>query len=119
MNPSQLGRNETYLNTGRPSRFSSVALTRPRNLLDRTIDGRVRTNQDCFCGDKFVVANCFENATSDKRNGQEALVVEGNNSLLTSKFETTREFESERIGLSVEIICNLFSEIIVSSGAVH
>ena len=118
MNPSQLGRNETDLNTARPSGFRNVTLfrqRRPSNVLDR----RVRTDRDCSCGDKFVVTNCIDDATSDKRRGQDTLVaLARNNSLLASKFETARKLESERIGLSVKIICNLFSEIIVSSGAV-
>ena len=41
------------------------------------------------------------------------------NLLLASKFETTRKLESEGVVLSVKIICNLFREIIVSSGAVN
>jgi len=67
MNPSQLGRNETDLNTARLSRFSDVTWFGPigaRLVLDRIIDGRVRTvNRDCSCGDKFVITNCIENAT--------------------------------------------------------
>ena len=88
-----------------------------RNVLDRILDGRVRTDPDCTSSDKFIVTNCIENATSDKRSGQ--VVSVRDDSLLASKYETARKLESERIGLSVKIICNLFSEIIVSSGAVH
>ncbi len=77
MNPSQLGRNETDLDTARPSGFRDITLIGPRNVLDEIIDGRVRTDRDCSCGDKFVVTNCIENATSNKRRSQKALVSEG------------------------------------------
>ena len=43
----------------------------------------------------------------------------GGNSLLASEFETARKLESERIGLSVNMVCDLFDEISISSGAVH
>jgi hypothetical protein len=74
------------LNTARLSRFSDVTWFGPigaRLVLDRIIDGRVRTvNRDCSCGDKFVITNCIENA------------------ILASKFETARKPERERIGRS-------------------
>ena len=44
MIPSQLGRNKTNLNTARPSGFSKVSLFGPRNILDRIVHGRVRTD---------------------------------------------------------------------------
>jgi hypothetical protein len=74
MKPSQLGRNKTYLNTATPSRFSIVALLGQKgfwNVFDRVIDGRIR---DCSCSDKFVVTNCIENATSNRRSDQEVFV---------------------------------------------
>jgi len=43
----------------------------------------------------------------------------GGSSLLGPELETARKFESERIGLSVNIVCDLLDEIIISSGAVH
>jgi hypothetical protein len=102
MDPSQLGRNETDLNTTRLSEFSTLfGQIGVRSVLDRIIDEKIRTGRDCSCGDEFVVTNCIENA------------------ILASKFETARKLKSECIGLSVKMICNLFSEIIVSSGAVH
>ena len=80
MEPSQLGRNKTYLNTASPSRFSIVNLFGQRgfwNVFGRVtvIDGRVR---DCPCSDKFVVTNCIENTTSDRRSDQEVLVEYSN-----------------------------------------
>jgi hypothetical protein len=117
VNPSQLGRNETDLNTTKP-RFSDITFFGPGNVLDRIIDGRVSTDRGCSCGDNFAVTNCIKNATFNERSGQDALVAEGNHSLLASEFEIAREFESERIGLSVKIVCNLSSEIIVGSGAI-
>jgi len=72
MDPSQLGRNETDLNTTRLSEFSTLfGQIGVRSVLDRIIDEKIRTGRDCSCGDEFVVTNCIENATSKKRSGQE------------------------------------------------
>jgi len=43
----------------------------------------------------------------------------GGNSLLASEFETARKLESERIGLSLNMVCDLLDEIVNSSGAVN
>jgi hypothetical protein len=71
------------------------------NIVDRITDGRARTDRDCPCSDKFIVMDCMENG------------------ILASEFETARKLESERIGLSVNIVCDLVDEISISGGAVH
>lgn len=66
MIPSQLGRNETNLNTARLSGFtvdSKVSLFGPGNFFDRIVNGRVRTDRDFSCGDNFAFTDCIENAT--------------------------------------------------------
>ena len=79
MDPSQLGRNETDLNTARLSRFNTLfGQIGPRCVLDGIVDEKVRTGRNCSCSDEFVVTNCIENETCNKRSGQEALVAEGN-----------------------------------------
>ena len=90
------------------------------NIVDRITDGRARTDRDCPCGDKFIVMNCIKNWTSmnwsgNPTEGESA----GGNSLLASEFETARKFQSERIRLFVNIVCDIFDEISISSGAVH
>jgi hypothetical protein len=78
MIPSQLGRNETNLNTARPSGSRKVSLFGRGNILDRIVKGRVRTDRNVFCDDKFAFTDCIENATCNMRSGQEALVAEEN-----------------------------------------
>ena len=120
METSQLGRNKTYLNTATPSGFSIGTLLGQKglwNVFDRFIDGRVRNGS---CSDKFVVTNCIENATSNRRSDQEVLVDPLiDNSLLSTKFKTARKLKGERVGLSVKVVCNLSSKVIVGGGAVH
>lgn len=78
MVPSQLGRNKTNLNTARPSGFSRVSLFGPGSILDRIVNGRVRTDRHFSCGDNLAFTDCIENATCNMRSGQEALVAEEN-----------------------------------------
>jgi len=90
------------------------------NIVDRITDGRARTDRDCPCGDKFIVMNCIKSWTSMKWSGNPTEGESaGGNSLLASEFETARKFQSERIGLFVNIVCDIFDEISISSGAVH
>jgi len=64
MIPSQLGCNETNLNTARFFGFGKGSLFGPGNILDRIVNGRVRTDRDLSRGDKFAFNNCIQNATS-------------------------------------------------------
>ncbi len=52
------------------------------------------------------------------KSGQEGLVEEGRQ-LTLQKLKTARKLENEHIWLFVNMICNSFGEIIVSSSAVH